>query len=104
MKTMKLFPISKPILRKLRNFSKSEKLIQPIKAIETLYTKADVLQPKSKITKVELGYYTLVPLMDTTQVLNPAWRFVINDKESLYVSAFEGKIIELNSEKKKVVE
>ena len=42
--------------------------------------------------------------MDTTQVLNPAWRFVINDKESLYVSAFEGKIIELKSEKKKVVE
>lgn len=83
--------------------SKSEKLIQPIKALETLF-KNDVLQPKSKITKVELGYYTLVPLMDTTQVLNPAWRFIINDKESLYVSAFEGKIIELKSEKKKVVE
>ena len=98
-----VFSYQQTYLEEISELSKSEKLIQPIKALETLYTN-DVLQPKSKITKVELGYYTLVPLMDTTQVLNPAWRFVINDKESLYVSAFEGKIIELKNEKKKVVE
>jgi regulatory protein YycI of two-component signal transduction system YycFG len=79
--------------------SEPEKIIQPIKAIETLYN-SDALPPKSEITKVSLGYYTLIPLDDTTQVLNPAWRFVINDKENLYVSAFEGKIIELTEEKK----
>ncbi len=90
-------------LEGIDEFSKSEKLIQPIKALETL-SKNNVLQPKSRITNVELGYYTLVPLLDSTQVLNPAWRFVINGEDSLYVSAFEGKIIELKSEEKKVVE
>ena len=93
-------------LEEIGELSKSEKLIQPIKAIETLY-RNDVLKPKSTITKVELGYYTLVPLSDVAdaaQVLNPAWRFIIDYKESLYVSAFEGKIVELNNEEKKVVE
>jgi regulatory protein YycI of two-component signal transduction system YycFG len=99
----KVISYQQTYLEEIGELSKSEKLIQPIKAIETLYTN-DVLKPKSTITKVELGYYTLVPLSDATQVLNPAWRFIIDDKESLYVSAFEGKIVELNSEEKKVVE
>jgi len=90
-------------LEGIEELSKSEKIIQPIKALETLYTN-DVLPPNSNITKVELGYYTLVPLSDTTQVLNAAWRFVVDDKENFYVSAFEGKIVELNNEEKKVVE
>ena len=90
-------------LEEIGELSKSEKLIQPIKAIETLY-RNDVLKPKSTITKVELGYYTLVPLSDVAdaaQVLNPAWRFIIDYKESLYVSAFEGKIVEFNESREK---
>lgn len=92
-------------LEGVQELSKDEKLIQPLKAIETLYTNG-VLRAKSTIIDVELGYYTLVPLSDTTQVLNPAWRFIVNDSDNehknLYVSAFEGKIIDFNKKEKDV--
>ncbi|MBB6445439.1 two-component system regulatory protein YycI [Bacillus benzoevorans] len=90
-------------LSEIKELSESEKIIQPINAIETLY-QGGYLDPKSKITNVELGYYTLVPLSDTTQVMNPAWCFVINDEKRLFVSAFEGKIVDLNAKGNKEVE
>jgi regulatory protein YycI of two-component signal transduction system YycFG len=64
--------------------------------LETLHQKGDLL-PKSKITKVELGYSTLIQLA-ASQALAPTWRFVVDDKESLYVNALEGQIIEFNSD------
>ncbi|WP_338471209.1 two-component system regulatory protein YycI [Niallia sp. XMNu-256] len=94
-------------LDEIQELSNPEKIIQPIKAIETLFNK-DELPPKSKITNVELGYYTLVPVLpDTRQVLNPAWCFEIEGKGKLYVSAFEGEIVtNLNNttEKKEAME
>lgn len=89
---------SQTYLEEIEKLSKSEKLIQPIKAIEALYDKG-LLKPKSSITEPELGYYTLVPPSDTpqVQVLKPAWCFVVsgkNGKEKLFVSAFEGEIVE----------
>lgn len=88
----------------LENIEKldEEKIIQPIKAIETLYDNG-VLKPKSKITKVELGYFTF-DHTSTSQVLTPAWRFEINGEENLFVQAFEGQIIQLNDEENKLVE
>ncbi|AND42640.1 MULTISPECIES: two-component system regulatory protein YycI [Cytobacillus] len=90
------------LLTKIESKEESEKVIQPIKAVETLY-KNGSLQPKSKVTNVELGYFTFVHL-SSSQLLTPAWRFVINDEENLFVDAFEGKIIKLNNEEKKIVE
>ena len=69
-------------LEQIEELSEPEKIIQPMQAIETLYENGD-LKPKTKITKVELGYYTLVSLSDTTQVLNPAWCFVTDDEENI---------------------
>ncbi|MCS0670743.1 two-component system regulatory protein YycI [Cytobacillus firmus] len=89
-------------LEKIESKDESEKVIQPIKAVETLY-KNGSLQPKSKITNVELGYFTFVHL-SSSQLLTPAWRFVINDEENLFVDAFQGSIIKLNNEEKKIVE
>ncbi|WP_042464218.1 two-component system regulatory protein YycI [Neobacillus dielmonensis] len=86
----------------LKMSSKEEEILTALKAIETLHQKGD-LKPKSKITKVELGYSTLVQLA-ASQVLAPTWRVVVNDKESLYVNAFEGKIIDFNSDEKTSVE
>lgn len=88
-------------LEEIEKLSKPEKIIQPIKAIESLYTNG-LLKPNSFITEPELGYYNLAPLSDTNQVLNPAWCFVVNGKERLFVSAFEGEIVELKD--KKIVE
>lgn len=82
-------------LEEIENLSKSEKIIQPIKAIEALYNTNKLLKPKSSITGVELGYYTLVDVSESAQVLNPAWCFTVDNKEKLFVSAFDGEIVEL---------
>ncbi|KOP71610.1 two-component system regulatory protein YycI [Cytobacillus solani] len=90
------------ILEKIEELSEKEKIIQPLKAIETLYEKGS-LKPKSKISKVELGYVTFLHT-GTSQVLTPAWRFVINGEENIFVHAYEGQIMQLNNEEKKIVE
>lgn len=89
------------ILENIEELSEKEKIIQPLKAIETLYENGS-LKPKSKITNVELGYVTFVP--GTSQVLTPAWRFVINGEENVFVHAIEGQVMQLNNEEKKIVE
>jgi regulatory protein YycI of two-component signal transduction system YycFG len=82
--------------------AKKEEILSPLKVIETLHQKG-LLKPKSKITKVELGYSTLIQLA-ASQVLAPTWRFEVNGKESLFVNAFEGQIIDFNSDEKMSVE
>ncbi|WP_026573804.1 two-component system regulatory protein YycI [Bacillus sp. UNC438CL73TsuS30] len=89
-------------LEGIDKISKKEEILPPLKAIETLHQKG-ILKPKSTITKVELGYSTLIQLA-ASQVLAPTWRFVVDDKESLFVNAFEGQIIQFNSDEKNVVE
>lgn len=80
-----------------------QEILAPIRAVETLYKKG-LLKPKSNITKVELGYSTLVQL-SASQVLAPTWRFEINDSENLYVNAIEGYVIQLNNNNEnKIVE
>jgi len=85
-------------LEDVEKLSEEDKIIQPLKAIEMLYEKGS-LRPKSKITKVELGYFTFINT-STAQVLTPAWRFVVNNEENIFVHAFEGQMIQLNEEKK----
>ena len=82
-------------LEGIEKLKAKEEILPPIKAIEALHQKA-LLKPKSKITKVELGYST-IPLA-ASQILAPTWRIVVDDKESLFVNAFEGQIIDLNIE------
>ncbi|MDR7000037.1 two-component system regulatory protein YycI [Neobacillus niacini] len=89
-------------LEGIEKLTAKEEILPPLKAIETLHQKG-VLKPKSTITKVELGYSTLIQLA-ASQVLAPTWRFVVDDKESLFVNAFEGQIIQFNSDEKSVVE
>ncbi len=88
-------------LSDIEELQEPKKIIQPIKAIETL-VHSDYIEPKSKITNVELGYYTLVPLEDTL-VMNPAWCFVINGEKKLFVSAFEGKIVDLENQEEELI-
>jgi regulatory protein YycI of two-component signal transduction system YycFG len=80
----------------------TEEVLPPLNAIETLHQKG-LLKPKSKITNIELGYSTLVQLA-ASQVLTPTWRIVVNDKEDFFVNAFEGQVINFNSDEKKAVE
>lgn len=77
-------------------------VLPPINAIETLHQKG-LIKPNSKITKVELGYSALVQLA-ASQVLAPTWMIVVNDQDNLFVNAFEGQIINFNSDENNVVE
>jgi regulatory protein YycI of two-component signal transduction system YycFG len=89
-------------LEAIENLTEKEEVLPPIKAIETLYQKG-LLKTKSKITKVEIGYSTLVQLA-ASQVLTPTWHFVVEDKEHLYVNAFEGQIIQFSTDENNLVE
>jgi regulatory protein YycI of two-component signal transduction system YycFG len=89
-------------LENFEEFSEDENILQPMKAIETLYENGK-LPFGSEISAVEMGYYTLVQLT-SSQVLTPVWRFVLNGEEDLFVNAIEGQIIQLNNEDKKIVE
>lgn len=68
------------------------------KAIETLYKKNN-LPSKSKITKIELGYFTLVPLSSGVQVFAPTWHIVVDEKQNFFVNAIEGQIQQLGNVK-----
>jgi regulatory protein YycI of two-component signal transduction system YycFG len=83
-------------LENIEKMTEREEILTPLKALETLHQKG-VLKSKSKITKVELGYSTLIQLA-ASQALAPTWRFVVDDKESLFVNALEGQIIQFDSD------
>ncbi|MGM9986849.1 MAG: two-component system regulatory protein YycI [Bacillaceae bacterium] len=70
----------------------NQELIPAIKALEILYEKNE-LPSKSKITKVELGYYKLIPEETDIQVIAPAWHFSVNGDKDLFINAIEGQII-----------
>jgi regulatory protein YycI of two-component signal transduction system YycFG len=82
-------------LEGIEKLKEKKEILPPLKAIETLHQKGN-LKPKSKITKVELGYAT-IPLASASQILAPTWRIVVDDKDSMYVNAFEGQIINFNN-------
>ncbi|WP_433745961.1 two-component system regulatory protein YycI [Falsibacillus pallidus] len=74
-----------------------EQIISSIQAVGTLFNKG-MLRLDSKITNVELGYYTLVQTPES-QVLTPTWHVVVNQgskKDNLFVNAFEGSVITIN--------
>jgi regulatory protein YycI of two-component signal transduction system YycFG len=89
-------------LEEMEKLLAKEEILPPLKGIETLHQKG-MLRSKSKITKIELGYSTLIQLA-ASQVLAPTWRFEVDGKESLFVNAFEGQIIQFNSDENSKVE
>ncbi|MBO8155660.1 MAG: two-component system regulatory protein YycI [Bacillaceae bacterium] len=70
-----------------------EQEIQPLKAVESLYH-SNKLYSGDKISSMELGYFTLVPLANGVQVFSPTWKININGNNNFYVNAIEGQIIE----------
>lgn len=70
-----------------------EDIITSAKALETLYLKNQIAAG-SKITKVEIGYYTVViPSSLGVQVIAPTWHFVVNNESDYFVNAIEGQVI-----------
>lgn len=95
-----IYSFTQTLLEEIELLQEEHEVLPPMKAIETLYENG-LLEPRTKITKVELGLHTLVQLT-ASQLLTPTWHFVVDDKENLYVSAFEGQIIEMDDKKEKI--
>ncbi|MFS0821118.1 two-component system regulatory protein YycI [Bacillus sp. 1P02SD] len=70
---------------------KLEEVISPIKTLENLYDNYH-LKSGSHVSKVEIGYYPLVPNSES-QLLAPTWHVVIDDEIDIYVNAIEGQIL-----------
>lgn len=68
-----------------------QSLIQPIKAIETLYNHNE-LRSGDDITMVDIGFHTRVPLANGVQVFVPTWKVTVNDEKNYFVNAMEGFI------------
>lgn len=68
-----------------------EKLITPIQTLGNLLNN-NHLKSGSHVTKVEIGYYPLVPYSSESQLLAPTWHVVIDDETDIYVNAIEGQI------------
>lgn len=68
-----------------------ESLIKPIKAINILYQK-NGLYTNEKVTKVDIGYHTRIPVENGTQLFAPTWKITIDNKRTYFVNALEGLI------------
>lgn len=64
-------------------------LIKPLTAIEILYNENN-LNDGDKITEVNIGFHTRVPLENGEQIFVPTWKVVVNDDRDYFVNAIEG--------------
>ncbi|MFX3623280.1 MAG: two-component system regulatory protein YycI [Ectobacillus sp.] len=77
--------------------NKKQDIITAAQALETLYLKNE-LKPESRVTKAEIGYYTIVIPSSGVQVIAPTWHFIVDGEEDLFVNAMEGQIIKIGKD------
>lgn len=77
------------LLGETESLGEKRKLIEPIRAIETLYM-ANELHSDDEITKVNIGFHTRVPFEGDVQVFVPIWKVNVNKQEDYFVNAIEG--------------
>lgn len=66
-------------------------LITPLKAIEILYNQNE-LDFGDKVTSVNIGFHTRVPLESGVQVFAPIWKLKVNDHKDYFINAIEGVV------------
>lgn len=66
-------------------------LIQPIRAIDTLYNQRDLL-PDEEVTDAKIGYYTSEPIASDEQTFAPTWRIEVNGERDYFIHAVEGSV------------
>ncbi|WP_409290851.1 two-component system regulatory protein YycI [Peribacillus sp. SCS-37] len=100
-KQNQIYAYSQTFLSNIEEFKEKEEIISAMKAVETLFNKGK-LPEKSKITKVTLGYYTVVPVKTASQVLTPTWHITVDDNNDFFVNAIEGQIFQVSSDEEKL--
>lgn len=71
--------------------AEKQKLIKPIRAIETLYNDNE-LHAGDDIDSVKIGFHTRVPSESGVQVFAPIWKVNVNNEKNYFVNAIEGFI------------
>ena len=93
-----LFKYEQTYLESISAYDEEESLFTPLQAIQSLYAKGHLME-NAKITKMKLGYFTLVPLTQI-QVFVPTWEIRVEnaDKtvEEYFINAVEGIIIDVH--------
>lgn len=74
-----------------------QKLISPLRAIETIYNSGQLFF-KDEITEVEVGFHTRIPSSTGVQVFVPTWKVVVNDEKNYFVNAIEGYVFASNDD------
>ncbi|WP_164670531.1 two-component system regulatory protein YycI [Virgibacillus doumboii] len=72
--------------------TETEDLIPPMTAIEVLF-EGNMLLSGDEITKVNMGFYTRIPLGTGEQVFAPTWKITVNGNENFYVNAIENLVV-----------
>ncbi|WP_217587433.1 two-component system regulatory protein YycI [Lentibacillus saliphilus] len=86
------------ILGEAEKTGSQKQLISPLNAIDELY-KGNELYPNDEITKVDIGFHTMVPLPNGIQSFAPSWKITVNDDKHFFVNAIEGRIFFSNEYK-----
>jgi len=86
-------------LENIEEFHEEKQLLPALKAIEALYLNGDI-PSESTIPDIQLGYYNSLQSLSVSQLLVPAWRIIVDGEKDLFVNAFDGEVIELNTEEK----
>lgn len=73
----------------------AQKLISPLRAIETIYNSGQLIFG-DEIVKAEVGYHTRIHSADRVQVFVPTWKVVVNDEKYYFVNAIEGYVFSSN--------
>lgn len=85
------------MLGETETLAEKGKLIEPIRAIETLYM-ANELHPGDIVTNVNIGFYTRVPFEGDVQVFAPIWKVNVNKEKDFFVNAIEGFTFSANEQ------
>lgn len=79
------------MLGEAETLAEKQKLIKPIRAIETLYNDNE-LHAGDDIDSVKIGFHTRVPSESGVQVFAPIWKVNVNNEKNYFVNAIEGFI------------
>lgn len=86
-------------LEGIEKFNKPKELVSALDAIHALYNQGDIVS-KDEVTSVKVGFYNSLQTTSFSHLLVPTWWVVVNNETDLFVNAFDGEVIELNTEEK----
>ncbi|MEK4427569.1 two-component system regulatory protein YycI [Solibacillus sp. FSL K6-1523] len=96
----RVFAYEQTILENHEKFENKKSILPPIQVLQILYGK-NLLPPDSQVTRMNLGYSTLVQVTET-QVFAPTWevRVLTSDKTEVihFVNAVDGKVVDIQND------